>query len=178
MDGPYYERTCHPWRRRPAEYLTGVGWIQGGHKRRKLKPYYHFVWPRDGKNGSTWGRWKDILKGQGPDIHVTISADKKDYMFNRQTKERWAGHTNLDDRGPDGALKYEPPWTRSARPGNNCRAYDFRTRKYCRPYDHMWTDALWQDEPNGHFPYPHALRNVYGEWIQHKQNAFEEEFGM
>ncbi|ORY14803.1 hypothetical protein BCR34DRAFT_466807, partial [Clohesyomyces aquaticus] len=154
------------WRRRPTEYQKGQGWVQGGHKRRDVKkPYYHFIWPKDGKNGRTWGRWKDVLQGKGPDIHVTISANKNDYMYDRQRKSRWAGHTNLDDRDPDFTLGYQFPWTRKARPSDAYKAYDFQTRKYTRPYKRMWTDVVWQDDPNDHFQYPSAFKDVYGRWM-------------
>jgi hypothetical protein len=166
---PQYIPTQHPWRRRPAEYAHRNGWYQGGERRRGVKPHYHFIWPKDGKNGSKWGRWKDVMTGKGPDIHLTISADKKDYMNNRQRRSRWSNHMNLDDRGPDGALKCQLPW---ARRNHLDSAYDFHHRKYMRPHEHMWSDALWQDEPNDDFQFPYAWRNIAGEWWQHEPDAF------
>ena len=173
-DQAVFGGTDHPWRRRPAEHCPGVGWIQGGRRLRGVKPKYHFVWPKDGKNGSTWGRWKDILHGQGPDIHVTISADKMDYMYNRQRRPRWSEHTNLDDRLPDGSIKHQPFWIGNKRHGGI--SYDFFTRRY-RPTDgDTWADALWQEEPNDQFTYPYAFKDIQGQWYQRGQ--FGEAFGF
>ncbi|KAF2262606.1 hypothetical protein CC78DRAFT_312588 [Lojkania enalia] len=161
----------HPWRHRPAEYGgPRVGWVHGGHHRRVKTKYKHFIWPKD-KPGGKRNRFMDILKGEGPDIHVTISADKNDYMFNRQRKARWSRHTNLDDRGPDAALKYQPPWIEGRR-GTDMR-YDFKTRRYRRPYRTMWTDALWGDEPTKDFQYPYAWRDIEGQWYQWHKGAVQ-----
>ena len=160
---PLFEPVNFPWRRQVPEYSEGIGWWQDGHRRHNVKTHKHFIWPKDGKNGNTWGRWKDILHGTGPDIHIAISADKMDYMWNRQTRSRWSRHTNLDNRGPDTTLKYEFPWA-SRRGSSKC--YDFRTRRYRRPHHGMWTDALWPEEPNNNVVYPYALRDIMGEWWQ------------
>ncbi|KAF2205004.1 hypothetical protein GQ43DRAFT_363346 [Delitschia confertaspora ATCC 74209] len=161
----YYVEVPRPWKPEPAEYLPGEGWFQGGHRRRVKKPHYHFVWPKDGKRGGTMGRWKDILGNKGPDIHVTISADKNDYMYNRQRKDRWAGWSIFDDEErPDGSLKYKPSWVRPFRqPG---KRYDFHTRKYGSPTYASWTGVRWQPEPNEGIKYPSALRNYEGKWYE------------
>ncbi|KAF2733091.1 hypothetical protein EJ04DRAFT_295073 [Polyplosphaeria fusca] len=155
--------TSHAWRPRPAEFERGFGWYQDGYKRRVKKPYYHFIWPKDGRNGSKWGRLKDIMTGKGPDIHVTIGAGKNDHMFHRQRRDTWAGHMNLDDRGPDCSLS-AAPWTRKSRDYAANTAYDYKTRKYRRRYDGMWTDAYW---PEGNakldgYKYPYGFRDVDG----------------
>ncbi|OCK85827.1 hypothetical protein K432DRAFT_286107 [Lepidopterella palustris CBS 459.81] len=156
---PVFEPVHLPWERRPAEFIPGHGWYQGGNRRHGVKPHYAFIWPKDGKRGTTLGRWKDIIHGTGPDIHISISADKKDHMHNRQRRARWAKWTHLDDRGPDGALR-DPVWARKP------KRYDFRTRKYCYPCSRTWTDARWGDEPNDHFPFPYAIRDTLGQWWQ------------
>lgn len=104
------------------------------------------------------GRLKDILQNKGPDVHVAVSAHKKDYMHNRPRKAEWARHWDLDDRGPFGELH-----DHSHLQG---KAYDFKTRKFRHHYPGMWTDAKWQPEPNEKIKYPKALRNVWGEWFQ------------
>lgn len=151
-----------PWQRRPAEHVPGHGWYQGGEHLRRVKPHYAFVWPKDGKRGSKMGRWKDIFANEGPDIHVAISADKRDALYNRQRRARCYRWTELDDREPDGALAYRPPWVRFFR--GQEKKYDFRTRKYGRLEWDTWTDARWQEEPNEDFYYPYALRDLDGEW--------------
>jgi len=101
-----------PWQRRPAEHVPGDGWYQSGERLRRVKLHYAFVWPKDGKRGRKMGRWKDIFANEGPDIHVAISADKRDALYNRQRRVRRSRWTELDDREPDGALTYRPLWVR------------------------------------------------------------------
>jgi hypothetical protein len=117
-----------------------------------VKLHYAFVWPKDGKRGRKMGRWKDIFANEGPDIHVAISADKRDALYNRQRRARQSLWTELDDREPDGALTYRPLWVRFFR--GQEKKYDFRTRKYRRPEWDTWTNARWQEEPNEDFYYP------------------------
>ncbi|KAF2444918.1 hypothetical protein P171DRAFT_286172 [Karstenula rhodostoma CBS 690.94] len=155
----------------PAEYVrnyhTGVkGWEQGGVRRRKVKPYYHLVWPKDKDRGNL-GRFKDILQGKGPDIHLSISAQKHDYMVNRPLRGRWSNWERLDPRlsGPNpwpgqyNALK-APCWV-----GDASKKYNFHTRKYEDFHHGMWTDAIWQG-PNKNSDWPDQYRDVYGVWRQ------------
>ncbi|PSN66979.1 hypothetical protein BS50DRAFT_379721 [Corynespora cassiicola Philippines] len=158
---PMFHPVDIPFRRSPAEYIPGLGWYQDGRRRRNVKPHYAFVWPKDGKNGSTWGRLKDIMTGKGPDIHLAISPDKEDLVYHRPRRARWARHTNLEPI-IDHALRPRKG-IREKRAG---RVYDFRTRRYVHPYPGMWTDAIWQREPNGHFEYPEAFRRWDGQWWQ------------
>ncbi|KAF2678382.1 hypothetical protein K458DRAFT_246729, partial [Lentithecium fluviatile CBS 122367] len=141
-------------------------WVKDGRQVHvpRHKKHYHFIWPKDGKNGSKWGRFKDIMSGQGPDIHVTAGASKHDYMSHRPRKPRWGLHDDLDDRGPDCAIPSPFPWVNNIREYSaNC--YDFRTRKFRRPHHGMWTDAHWPKEPRSH-TLPKAVRNNWGEWWQ------------
>ncbi|KAF2872222.1 hypothetical protein BDV95DRAFT_493319 [Massariosphaeria phaeospora] len=165
MDLPMFHQIDHPRRRRPAEYLAhgpqGRGWYQDAHKQHNVKRHYAFIWPKDGKNGTRWGRVKDIMKNQGPDIHVAISAEKRDYMAHRPRRPRWSQTTRLDDRGPDCSLKSPIPCVQRLREG---KMYDFRTRKFRRPFMQMWTDATWPEEPNNDVMYPDTLRDSSGGW--------------
>ncbi|KAF2280306.1 uncharacterized protein EI97DRAFT_118323 [Westerdykella ornata] len=173
-DFPNYTWTEFPNRERPAEYFRGnsqipSGWFQNGNRVRVKKKYYHFIWPRDGRNGSKWGRFKDIMTGQGPDIHVTVSAHPNDKMHNRQRREVWANHTNLDDRFQDymgGTLKV--PWAKR----DEDERYDFLTRKYRKADPWMMTDAIWKDDwPTKKAPFPFAFRTINGEWLEHRPPA-------
>ncbi|KAF2814401.1 uncharacterized protein BDZ99DRAFT_360220, partial [Mytilinidion resinicola] len=138
------------------------GWYQGGRRLSKVKPHYAFVWPKDGKRGTTSGRWKDILQNKGPDIHVTISADRKDHLYNRQRKPRWARWNDVDHRGPDGALR-GMPWTQKHRqPGVS---YDFKARKYRYPKGNSWMDVRWRPEPNARIG-PYAFKDMNAQWWQ------------
>ncbi|KAF1953638.1 hypothetical protein CC80DRAFT_419657 [Byssothecium circinans] len=161
---PFYNLNFaqNPWRERPAQYFPfdpaqnwPGGWKQNGHVRRVKKPHYHFVWPKDkAAHGSKWGRFKDIVQGKGPDIHVTVSADKTDYMHNRQRRNRWANHLNMGNLGAT---------TLNAKNDRN-RKYDYYQRKYVKPYREMWTDAVWQG-PNKDTMHPDQFRTLNGDWF-------------
>jgi hypothetical protein len=164
-----FTQVPYPNRQRPAEYLgPGRGWWQGGQHRRVRKPHYAFIWPKDGRNGSNFGRMKDILSGKGPDMFVSVSVDKEDYMFNRPRRSRWAKQTELDDRDWTPNPK-NPPWVREAREG---KKYDFATRTYRYPDWKMFSDAYWYNTSSKKFPWPRAWRDMDGGWIQHNPNAF------
>lgn len=145
-------------------------WIQDGRKYRNIKSSKAFIWPKDGRNGSKWGRLKDILQDKGPDIHIAISADKMDYMQNRQRRSRWSGWTCLDDRDTDLSMssKKYAPWTSNGALGGRAPglSYDFRTRKYGKANKYTWTDVKWQQEPSAQHTYPEALRSFHGNWYQ------------
>jgi hypothetical protein len=158
------------------------GWYQGGRRLDgKVKRHYAFIWPKDGKRGTTMGRWKDLLQNKGPDIHVSIGADKGDHLYNRQRKPRWAEWTHMDPRGPDGALP-AARWTRKhRRPGVS---YDFKTRKYGRENGNTWTDVRWPMEPNEGMP-AYAYRDLNNRWWQNQpepeldfDNLMDDEFAF
>lgn len=168
---PVFHPTTLPHRSNIKEYSRDHrDWIQDGKKFRGNKSQKAFVWPRDGRNGSKWGRMKDILQDKGPDIHVTLSAEKMDYMKNRQSKSRWSDWTYLDDRDKDLSISSDKyaPWTHKALLGGRApgQRYDFRTRKYSNPNRYTWTDAKWQSEPNDEHIYPEAFRSLTGDWYQ------------
>lgn len=177
---PKFGQTDEGWRHRVAEYADEPrlprGWYQDGRKLNQKKTAKAFIWPKDGKNGSTWGRLKDVLRNQGPDIYVAFGANKNDCIPNRPTRAEWSRHSDLDDRGMGfrfNTKKYSP-WTRDrglwGRPP--WKKYDFRTRKYVSPYPAMWTDAIWQPEPyrnRSWNKYPEAVRDLNGQWWQDDQ---------
>jgi hypothetical protein len=178
-------QTRHPWRHRPAEWCPQERkWMHDGRVLRNVKTTNALVWPKDGRRNTTWGQLKDILQNKGPDMYLTINADKHDYMHNRPTRARWAGHTNLDDRGLENSCKFSTrkhaPWAGKRMLGGRKPdlSYDFRTRKYHEEHRQTWTDALWQPEPrtNKWNPYPEAIRNIYGEWFQN-YNYVPQELG-
>jgi hypothetical protein len=167
-------------RHKVAEYFRqdGIhrGWYQDGRKLHNVKASKAFIWPKDGKRGSTWGRVKDVLQNRGPDIFVAFGARPTDCVSNRPTRSEWSRHSNLDDRGQTSRFnskKFAP----FARAGLGSRSqgvgYDFRTRKYTRPTWNMWTDAIWQQEPYKNSKYnnwPEALRTWDGRWFQDGQH--------
>ncbi|CAO2647753.1 Nn.00g086750.m01.CDS01 [Neocucurbitaria sp. VM-36] len=180
-DFPRFVPSEDGWRHRPAEYVCDPrvgprGWYQDGRKLRHVKASKAFIWPKDGKNGSTWGRIKDIFQNTGPDIYVAFGANKADCVLNRPPRAQWSRHTNLDDRNL--RFEFDPrkfsPWTRNSALGGRMPglSYDFRTRKYRTPNSRMWTDAIWQQEPYRNRKwnsYPEALRTHDGTWWQDMQ---------
>lgn len=174
---PHFNLVEEGWRHRPAEYVREPGlphgWYQDGRVLWGKKTAKAFVWPKDGKNGSGWGRLKDVLRSDGPDIYVAFGANKQDCVSNRPTRAQWSKHENLDDRGLGfgfSSKKYAP-WTHNGGLGGRPpgKQYDFRRRKYTAPHDLMWTDAIWQPEPyknRARNRYPEAQRGMDGLWSQ------------
>jgi hypothetical protein len=167
--------TNRPFRHRPARWCPRRReWIQDDRALRNVKTSKAFVWPKDGRNGTAWGRLKDIMQNKGPDIYVTMNADKHDYMANRPTKAQWAGYPGLGGWDPWGPWSFPSwkyaPWTGKGVLGGRTpgQSYDFRTRRYGNVNRSTWTDAFWQPSPrvNERNPNPEAIRNVYGEWFQ------------
>jgi hypothetical protein len=164
--------------------------MQDGRKLRNVKATNALVWPKDGRRSTTWGRFKDILQNKGPDMYLTINADKHDYMHNRPTRARWAGHTNIDDRALENSWtfnsrKYAPWVGKTMLSGRRSDLnYDFRTRKYQVENAFTWTDATWHPEPRKNkrnlnsypYLYPEAVRDIYGEWYQN-YNYMPQELG-
>ncbi|KAF2747377.1 hypothetical protein M011DRAFT_384850, partial [Sporormia fimetaria CBS 119925] len=139
------------------------GWNKNGRRTRVKKPHYHWIWPKDGKNGSKWGRWKDLCNGSGPDIHITASKNKMDYMQNRQRKAIWANHIDLDDRHHDYFGILDSPWGKKGGRAAQGLKYDFYTRKYRTPDRHMWSDAIWRQGKKAKLP-ERARRDMAGTW--------------
>ncbi|KAH7380624.1 hypothetical protein BKA66DRAFT_419826 [Pyrenochaeta sp. MPI-SDFR-AT-0127] len=172
---PFFEPVQDVYRHRQAEYVRHPlmrGWFQDGRKLRNIKASKAFIWPKDGKNGTKWGRMKDVLLNRGPDIFVAFGADKGDCVSNRPTRAQWSGHVNLDDRGLAHSFNERKfaPWTTDGLFGGRMPglSYDFRTRKHCIPHRRMWTDVRWQSEPrrDRSNPYPEAVRMSDGRWYQ------------
>ncbi len=174
---PGFDRTRYPHRHQTARFVYkpgfAKGWYQDGRKLRNVKTEKAFIWPKDGRNGSTWGRFMDIVTNKGPDIFVAFGAKKTDCLSNGPTRDQWSGHTNLDDRGIKCQLKPQQfaPWTTKGNLGGRAPGlqYDFRTRQYCKPFEGMWTDAIWQPEPYKNRKwnnYPEAVRDLSGQWYQ------------
>lgn len=123
-----------------------------------------FVWPRDGRNSSTWGRWKDVVSGKGPDIFVARGGQ-------RPNRNSWARRPWLDPLLPDDTLP-AMPWADSTRP------YDFRRRRYKHDDRWTWWDARWERNRLGkERNYPTAYRCRHGDWYQMNRHPFGIEIG-
>lgn len=101
-----------------------------------------FIWPKDGKRTSTAGRWADILTGRGPDIHVAKHRgylDGHNLGWDAPRRSQWSRWANLDPFLMRNATREPMPW---ARRGDTTK-YDFRTRRWGRCHDGMWSDVVW-----------------------------------
>jgi hypothetical protein len=101
-----------------------------------------FVWPRDGKRNTTFGRFKDILSNKGPDIFVMKNGA-------RPLKTSWTNRRFTDWDDPDAWLvddTRKPFWCGAKRGPD--MSYDFRTRRYRKTDRFTWTDAFWM-QPTG-----------------------------
>jgi hypothetical protein len=169
----HFRQVPGPARHRAAQWCpTQRGWFQDGRELRNVKASKAFVWPKDGRNCTAWGRFKDVIQNKGPDIFLTINANKHDYMQNRPSKDRWIGLSNFT--WPHDAThlssRKHTPWTHKGGVGGRLSGleYDFRTQRYGVPNCASWTDAVWQSEPrkNKNNRYPGAYRDVNGDWFQ------------
>ncbi len=125
-------------------------WRQGPHRLRNFRPNLYFTRPCDGKRTGTLGRLKDALTGEGPDVFVTISGDKRTLMRDRPQKWQWAGWGAPDRE----AYRYDKDWRQQDAMPLMGKMYNFRDRKFHRPKmwwytnpnsDRVWTNAQWED---------------------------------
>ncbi|CAL8581365.1 hypothetical protein XPA_007064 [Xanthoria parietina] len=107
------------------------------------------VWPRDQKQkgAHTWGRFRDVFRGKGPDMWVGKQGDDGP---NRQAWTHWGyglmsylyefdnmGYRDKRDNWPG-----EPHhWRLGNRP--TTEKYDFKSRTYKRPRPGDWSDVKW-----------------------------------
>ncbi|KAF2457740.1 hypothetical protein BDY21DRAFT_378860 [Lineolata rhizophorae] len=61
-----------------------------------IQPHYAVVWPRDGRNTSTWGRLKDVLTNHGPDMYVSITPTAT--AVDAPRREQWSGWVDVPVR--------------------------------------------------------------------------------
>ncbi|KAH8732251.1 hypothetical protein GQ44DRAFT_573467, partial [Phaeosphaeriaceae sp. PMI808] len=145
-------------------------WIQADQLLRPLKSKYAFVWPKDSKQtsrSSTWSRFKDILKNEGPDIYITKNAHKLDYMENRPRAGKWGEWSHPAE--DDGPYSFDPakcaPWVQKGILGGRMPglSYDFRTRRYGLRNKHTWSNVVWQPE-SWKYKNPDQVRDISGGW--------------
>lgn len=128
-------------------------------KKRRLA----WVWPSDGKRKHTWGRWKDLLEGTGPDIFVTKYG-------NRPSRNQWKNNfQDLTTDDPGWNTHVDMPWARRRKP------YDFRERTYRRKGgvgDIFWSDATWPRRGADHYKQPINYRCEHGRWFNMAWSTF------
>lgn len=146
-------------------------WTKDGKKARRVKnPAYALIWPKDGKHETKWGRFKDIMSNQGPDMYVSISANESEIMNDRPRRHQWIGFADTDDDFIINPSLKARSWTKNGALGGRTPglSYDFRTRQYGRPNRYSWIDAVYKPEKSRSKldPYPEAIRNHQGRWFQ------------
>lgn len=111
--------------------------------RHKCERRYAFIWPRD-KSGNR-ARWRDAWTGRGPNIYIASAYDRTPGAGDGPTRRRW---TNCPDAESNEFLRAQDAVMHRGALGRVSqrsaeRIYDFKRRKYCRPYEGMWTDAMY-----------------------------------
>ena len=118
-----------------------------------------WIWPKD-KHQSSFGRFKDVLTGKGPDIFVQRQGDAG---LHRSVWSGWNRH-GLDSNWDRHGQFKTSPHSVLPRHGESCNAmplfdsasrrhregqvYDFRKRKYGRAGPRVWSDVRWsRDKP-------------------------------
>jgi hypothetical protein len=141
--------------------------VRDRHKKHKHRRA--FIWPSDGKRKSTWGRWKDIMEGRGPDIFVGP-------LGTRPTRNHWKNRfqdVNPNEQGfeesPRDASR-SMPWAK--RNVADHKAYDFRTRKYCRDNPYTWAEAVWPRRGADQHDFPLSYRCTHGDWSNMRWSPF------
>ncbi|TKA66248.1 hypothetical protein B0A55_09597 [Friedmanniomyces simplex] len=134
-------------------------WRQGSHVLRNFRPKYYYTRPCDGKRAGTVGRLKDALTGEGPDVFVTISGDKRTLMRDRPQRWQWSGWGSPWDEQNLAARAWDKDWREQdampllGRHSNGDRhggkAYNFRDRRFHSPRAWWWgspnSEALWRN---------------------------------
>ena len=111
---------------------------------------WQFVWPND-KHRGVWGRWKDIFTNKGPDIFI---AEQDTRQPRRPIWSNWKTPGHQDPYSKN--IRWDnPPSGESFRQDEEFAGvfrfqrrhpdmkYDFATRRYRRPNDHVWSGVEW-----------------------------------
>ena len=139
----------------PPDYIPSDFDIPNSRRRRhQNNRKYCFVWPKDGKNGTTLGRMRDIATGRGPDIFVVSSPDVNS-RYGMPTRGQW---TQWNEKYP-WAPRFFPPRSAPWAQRNPHHRYDYRRRKYCIPDQMAWTNAFWPKTSRSNPRYPLAFQS-------------------
>ena len=152
-------------------------WIQGEHIKRNFEPNRYFTRPHDGKRPGWSGRLKDALVGEGADVFITTSGDKRTLMRDRPQKWQWTNNANpsdtiaiLTDR--DFRLQdlmhvrdHKFSTQRWSEPLYNFknRQYQSLGRTYRNP-GNMWPGAKWAPGAKRSAQSPWSHQDFFGQW--------------
>lgn len=161
------------------------GWYHGGRRMSsKFRPSHYWTRPCDGKRTGGWGRFKDAMTGEGPDVFITTSGDKRTLMRDRPQKWQWSGwpkdlanaydgQFDPEHRMQDEILMKNASWTNtSSRMGAH---YNFRTRQYesprnfwqtggAGPSNGVWRDAQWKPNAKRSDTNPYNYQTPDTQW--------------
>ena len=134
-------------------YPEEFGAYGPGLRRRRPRPHWQCVWPRDKRQtgARSWDRFKDILTGKGPNMWLRERGSDGPH---RPLWSEWLEFGNLGYRDSTDEL---PPLFDFPD-----HVYDFRSRKYRRRGPTLWSDAKWPSRPNLDAEGPHYIRNASG----------------
>jgi hypothetical protein len=154
-------------------------WRQGPQVLYGYKSNKFFSRPHDGKRPGSWGRFKDALTGEGADVFVTASGDKRTRMRDRPQRHQWTGWDLSQDEKDDRYL-YDKDFrmqdtmpireiTKSGRAARNRRPkYDFNRRKFLsdgqilRDPVGVYRDAYWRPGARRDDASAYARRDMNG----------------
>ncbi|KXL46668.1 hypothetical protein M433DRAFT_70031 [Acidomyces richmondensis BFW] len=156
----------------------GRQWHQGARVLPHFKPNYYFTRPKDGKRSGWVGRMKDVMTGEGADVFITSSGDKRTLMRDRPRRWHWAGWrpdaAELDALVMDKDRRWQDFTPVIDHKFSRARAdkpfYNFRNREYesagrvARHPGAVWTCAVWPQNARDGEP-PWCYRDVSAQWF-------------
>jgi len=155
-------------------------WHQGPKNLPHFKPHKYWIRPHDGKRPGAMGRLKDVLTGEGADVFITLSGDKRTLMRDRPQRWMWTGwglsptevedrrRFDMDFREQDLEGAFEGRKTAGKR--GMQPLYDFRSRKYwtlgrvMRDPSSIWQNAHWPEGASRQSQMPLSWRDGNGKW--------------
>lgn len=153
-------------------------WRQGSNFKPNFKPKRYFTRPHDGKRPGWGGRVKDAFSGEGADVFVTTSGDKRTLMRDRPQRWQWSGwkptlneqiemRRDKDFRWQDfqpvidtkfGRKRWEEPF------------YNYRNREFesfgevWRHPEKVWTNVQWPQGAKHSNRQPWNYRDLNNDW--------------
>ena len=135
------------------------------------------VWPRDQGPGGRWSRFKDVCSGKGPDIFVTSQRSRGPH---RVEWSNWSSQQLQKDGCYSGSMldnlacpcrRYHqldaPFWARRSPE----QAYDFKSRRYCKPRYEDW-EYVRRDHQNHRDP----IYNLSYDGLSRVTDGFDSDF--
>ncbi|EMC93059.1 hypothetical protein BAUCODRAFT_27346 [Baudoinia panamericana UAMH 10762] len=183
--GQAWGPNVEPKRTFPVEtpYITWLpdrkGWYQGRERLRNFTPNYYFTRPHDGKRPGFVGRLTDALKGEGGDVFVTSSGDKRTLLRDRPQRWEWGGWGlnpyelwekrtfDRDWRPQDEMKAVNHPFTagRKSVPLYNFKSRQFESEQEVRKHPwEVWTNAQWPQRGERGGSAAWNVRDLNGQW--------------